>query len=334
MFSELAGILIVHLERLEALKQCISIDCLVCRYSHGEQVYSNGNGVEADGKGKAPCSVFLADAIQFHHIPSCARVFTCASKQKGIKPMNEFNRAYTPKTGADSMDASVNEGLRTFMLGVYNKMALGLLLTAGLAYAFGALVPENVTLTLLTGPIGLVIMFAPLAILLLSSFVMKNPSPLAANLVYWSVVSLIGVGMGAIVYVYARQPDGMLIVSKAFLTTAIAFGGLSLYGYTTKRDLSGFGTFLIMGVIGIIVASILNMFIFQSSMMHMVISVVGLLLFAGLTAFDTQRLKNMYFQLVGDSRAMAVATTYGALSLYLDFVNMFQFLLAIMSGRE
>ena len=222
--------------------------------------------------------------------------------------MNEFNRAYTPKSGADSMDTSVNEGLRAFMLGVYNKMALGLLLTAGLAYAFGAMVPESVTLTLLTGPIGLVIMFAPLAILLLSSFVMKNPSPLAANLVYWSVVSLIGVGMGAIVYVYARQPDGMLIVSKAFLTTAIAFGGLSLYGYTTKRDLS--------------------------SMMHMVISVVGLLLFAGLTAFDTQRLKNMYFQLAGDARAMAVATTYGALSLYLDFVNMFQFMLAIMSGRD
>ena len=147
-------------------------------------------------------------------------------------------------------------------------------------------------------------------------------------------MSLIGIGMGAIVYVYARQPDGMMIVSKAFLTTAISFGGLSLYGYTTKRDLSGFGTFLIMGVIGIIVASLLNMFIFKSSMMHMVISVVGLLIFAGLTAFDTQRLKNMYFQLVGNSRAMAVATTYGALSLYLDFVNMFQFLLAIMSGRD
>ncbi len=248
--------------------------------------------------------------------------------------MNDFNRAYSPGPSGQTMDMSVNEGLRSFMLGVYNKMALGLLLTAALAYAFGALVPESVTLTLLKGPIGLVIMFAPLAILLLSGFVMKNPSPTAANLVYWSVVSLIGVGMGAIVYVYARQPDGMLIVSKAFLTTAIAFGGLSLYGYTTKRDMSGWGVFLIMGVVGIIVASILNMLIFQSSMMHMVISVVGLLVFAGLTAYDTQRLKNMYFQIAGNARALAVATTYGALSLYLDFVNMFQFLLAIMSGRD
>ena len=195
------------------------------------------------------------------------------------------------------------------------------------------MVPENVTLTLLTGPLGMVIMFAPLAILLLSGFVMKNPSPLAANLVYWSVVSLIGVSMGAIVYVYARMPDGMLIVSKAFLTTAIAFGALSLYGYTTKRDLSGFGTFLIMGVVGIIVASLLNMLLFKSPVMDLVISVIGLLLFAGLTAWDTQRLKTMYFAIEGNARAVAVATTYGALSLYLDFINMFQFMLSLMSRR-
>lgn len=114
-------------------------------------MYSGGNGWEADGTCKGPCPVFLADASEFHHILPQARVFTCVIKQKGIKPMNEFNRAYTPKSGADSMDTSVNEGLRAFMLGVYNKMALGLLLTAGLAYAFGAMVPESVTLTLLTG---------------------------------------------------------------------------------------------------------------------------------------------------------------------------------------
>lgn len=228
---------------------------------------------------------------------------------------------------------SVNEGLRGFMLSVYNKMGLGLLLTAGIAYLVGAMVPESVTLTLLTGPLGIVIMFAPLAILLLSGMAMRNPSPLAANLVYWSVVSLIGVSMGAIVYVYARQPDGMLMVAQAFLTTAIAFGALSLYGYTTRRDLSGFGTFLIMGVVGIIVASLLNMFLFKSSMMSLVISVIGLLLFAGLTAWDTQRLKNMYFAIEGNARAMAVASTYGALSLYLDFINMFQFILSLMSRR-
>ena len=184
-----------------------------------------------------------------------------------------------------------------------------------------------------SGPQAYLVMFGPLAILLISSFTMRNPSPTAANLVYWSVVTLIGVGMGALVYVYARIPDGMLLVAKAFLTTAAAFGGLSLWGYTTKRDLTGFGTFLIMGVIGLVIASIVNMFL-QSSMMSFVISVIGVLVFAGLVAFDTQRLKNMYYQLGDNERAMSVATTFGALSLYINFINLFQFILSLMSPRN
>jgi FtsH-binding integral membrane protein len=108
---------------------------------------------------------------------------------------------------------------------------------------------------------------------------------------------------------------------------------LSLWGYTTKRDLSGWGTFLFMGVIGLIIASIVNMFV-QSSMMSYIISVVGVLIFAGLTAYDTQRLKHMYYELGGNARGMAVATTYGALKLYLDFINMFMFILRIMSPRN
>ena len=247
--------------------------------------------------------------------------------------MFESNRLNTPVNPAD-MDMAVNQGLRSFMLGVYNKMAIGLLLTAGISYAMATIVPASVLAVVYTAPLVWVVMFAPLAILLISSFAMRKPSPLGANLVYWSVVSLIGVSMGLIIMTYLRQPDGMEIIAKAFLTTAIAFGGLSLWGYTTKKDLSGWGTFLIMGVVGIIVASILNMFLFQSSMMHMIISVVGLLIFAGLTAYDTQRLKRMYYSIQGDVRAMSVATTYGALSLYLDFVNMFQFLLALMSGGD
>jgi len=117
----------------------------------------------------------------------------------------------------------------------------------------------------------------------------------------------------------------MMLVAKAFLTTSIAFGSLSLWGYTTKRDLSGWGVFLFMGLIGVIVAMVINVF-------SMIISVGGLLIFAGLTAYDTQRLKEMYFQIGGNARAMSVATTYGALSLYLNFVNMFQFILALMSN--
>jgi len=139
--------------------------------------------------------------------------------------------------------------------------------------------------------------------------------------------------MGALVFYYARIPDGMLMVAKAFLTTSAAFGGLSLWGYTTKRDLTGFGTFLIMGLIGLVIAMVVNMFI-QSSALSFAISVIGVLIFAGLVAFDTQRLKNMYYQLGGNERAMSVATTYGALSLYINFINLFQFILSFMSPRN
>jgi FtsH-binding integral membrane protein len=232
---------------------------------------------------------------------------------------------------AERADMGVDAGLRGFMLGIYNKMALGLLLSGALAYFVGS--NQALVQTLLMPPLGYVVMFGPLAILLISSFTMRNPSPIAANLVYWSVVTLIGVGMGAIVYVYARIPDGMLTVAKAFLITSAAFGGLSLWGYTTKKDLSGWGTFLIMGLIGVIIASVVNMFV-QSSMLHFAISVIGVLVFAGLTAFDTQRLKFMYYQLGGDTRAMSVATTFGALSLYLNFINLFQLILSLISPRD
>jgi FtsH-binding integral membrane protein len=162
---------------------------------------------------------------------------------------------------------------------------------------------------------------------------MKNPSPLASGIIYWSVVTLIGTGLGALLIVYGARPDGMMVIAKAFLTTAAAFGALSLWGYTTKRDLTGFGTFLIMGLIGLVIASIINMF-FPSDMMGFIISVAGVLIFSGLTAFDTQRLKYTYYELGGDARSMAVATNYGALSLYLNFINLFQFILSLMSSRD
>lgn len=248
--------------------------------------------------------------------------------------MSNSGADYRGGVPADALDMSVNVGLRSFMLGVYNKMGLGLLLTAVIAYVVGAMAPAEIQRVLLTGPSGMAIAFAPLAILLISGFVMRNPSPLATNLVYWSVVSLIGISFGYIVIRYGAQPDGMMIVAKAMLTTAIAFGALSLYGYTTKQDMSGWGTFLIMGVVGLIIASLLNMFIFKSPMMHTIISIVGVLIFAALTAFDTQQLKRMYFAFEGNARALSVASTNGALSLYLNVINMFQFLLALMGGND
>jgi hypothetical protein len=227
---------------------------------------------------------------------------------------------------------SVDAGLRGFMLGIYNKMALGLALSALIAYAVGS-VPALTQIVFGT-PLKWVVMFGPIGLLLAASFAMKRASPLATALIYWTVASLIGASLGAWV-VSARMGLGVdfATIGKAFFVTAAAFGGLSLWGYTTKRDLSGFGTFLIMGLVGLIIASIVNMFL-QSSMMSFIVSVLGVLIFSGLTAFDTQRLKGEYYALDGDQRAMSVATNWGALSLYLNFVNLFQFILSFMSGKS
>ncbi|HBJ94105.1 Bax inhibitor-1/YccA family protein [Ponticaulis sp.] len=254
--------------------------------------------------------------------------------------MNDFNFARAGQMPAGTMDASVDVGLRKFMLGVFNKMGLGLAWTAILAFVVANTSLINMFFaTNAAGEItGLsilyyIVAFGPIAILFGSAFVMKNPSPVGASVIYWSVVSLIGTGMGLLVWVYAGIPDGMATMAKAFLTTAIAFGGMSLWGYTTKRDLTPIGNFLMMAVFGLIAAMIINMFI-ASSMMSFFISIGGVLIFAGLTAFDTQRLKFQYYELGGNERAMSVATTYGALSLYINFINMFQFILALMSGGD
>jgi FtsH-binding integral membrane protein len=243
--------------------------------------------------------------------------------------MNDYLRQAQSIPGTADMATDV--GLRNFMLGVYNKMALGLVLTAALAFVVGT--NPALMAAIFGGPQRYIVMFAPLAILLGSTFLMKNPSPMGANAVYWSVVAFIGVGMGAIVMFYGRIEGGMLSVAKAFFVTAAAFGALSLWGYTTKRDLTGMGTFLVMGLIGLIIASIVNMFI-QSGPLGFAISVIGVLIFAGLTAFDTQRLKYSYYELGGDARALNVTTTFGALSLYLNFINMFQMILSLIGPRE
>lgn len=244
--------------------------------------------------------------------------------------MSDYH-SQTRSIPAGRADMAVDAGLRAFMLGVYNKMALGLLLSAVLAYVAATVTP--VTQLVFGTPLVWVVMFGPIAILLISAFTMRNPSPVGANLVYWSVVSLIGTGMGALLMYYAAVPNGIIIVAKAFLVTAASFGALSLWGYTTKRDISGWGTFLFMGVIGLIIAMVVNMFI-ASSALSFAISVIGVLVFAGLTAFDTQRLKHQYYALGGDQRSMSVATTYGALSLYINFVNLFQFILSLMGGSR
>ena len=251
--------------------------------------------------------------------------------------MSDFNRDYPRPATAGAADMAVDAGLRAFMLGVYNKVGLGLLISAALAYVTSSvpaardllfqqvMTPRGmaVTYTLL----GWVVAIAPLPVLLIGRLAFRQ-SPRSSGLVYWSVVALFGASLGVWALLYTGAS-----IFMTFLITAAAFGGLSLIGYTTKRDLSGFGSFLIVGLFGLIIASLVNMF-FMSSALYFAINVIGVLIFAGLIAFDTQRLKLTYYQLGGDQTALGVATNYGALSLYLDFLNLFLFLLRLMGSRR
>ncbi len=248
--------------------------------------------------------------------------------------MSDFRGGFSRAAPATA-DMAVDAGLRGFMLGVYNKLALGLVVAGVLAYVTGN-VPEvqallfqraadgRIGLTML----GMIVQFSPLVMLFGSMFFMKNPTAGGVNLLYWAVVSTIGAGMGVLFLIYTGTS-----IATTFFVTAAAFGGLSLFGYTTKKDMSGMGTFLIMGVIGLVIAMVVNMFL-QSGMMALVISGLGVLIFSGLIAYDTQRLKMTYYQLGGNEAAMGVATGFGALSLFINFVNLFQFLLMFMGGSR
>ncbi len=246
--------------------------------------------------------------------------------------MNDQNRFQAQAIPAgNTMDMSVDAGLRSFMLGVYNKMGLGLVLSGILAYITSSVPAVRDMLFTANGGYtlaGTIVAFSPMAILLISMFAMRNPSKTGANLLYWTIVTLIGAGLGVLALRYTGQS-----LASTFFITASAFGALSLWGYTTKRDMTGFGSFLIMGMFGLILASIVNIFL-QSPMMMFVISGLGVLIFSGLIAFDTQRLKFEYYYLKGDDTAMSVATSMGALSLYLNFINLFQFLLSFLGDRE
>lgn len=250
--------------------------------------------------------------------------------------MSDFNRGYARSIPADRADMSVDAGLRSFMLGVYNKVALGLVLSAALAFVTGHVEPVRDLLYVITPDgrlagmtiLGMIVAFAPLAVLLFGAFAMKNASPKTSGIMYWTVVSLIGASLGAITLVYTGGS-----IAQTFLITAAAFGALSLFGYTTKKDLTGFGSFLIVGLVGLLIAMVVNIFL-QSAMMTFIISILGVFIFAGLIAYDTQRLKMTYYQLGGDQAAMGVATNYGALSLYINFINLFQFLLHLFGERR
>ena len=254
--------------------------------------------------------------------------------------MNDFNRGIVAAHGR-AMDMSTDVGLRKFMLGVYNKLALGIALAGILAFAAGTYAP--LTRLIFGTPLLYVVQFGPIALILFSAFAMKRPSPLGSALLYWTIVSLLGLGLGVWVLA-ATQGIGlesrggrvmspeMLTIAKAFLVTATAFGALSLFGYTTKKNLQGIGSFLIIALFGLIALSLLSLLFPPSGMLETIIMGGILLVSAGLIAYETQHLKEGYYQFAGDERSMAVMTNWGALNFFISFYNMFTIILSFMSS--
>ena len=247
--------------------------------------------------------------------------------------MSDYDRNAQARWGT-SVDragqAEYDLGLRSYMLGIYNHMTLALGISALVAMVIFMLGKSSpIVQTLYGTPIRWAIILAPLAFVLVLSWRFERMSYSSLLGTFWAFAAVMGLSLGSIGLIFKV---GSIV--NALLVTTIAFGGLSLYGYTTRRSLSGLGSFLIMGLIGIIVASLLNMLFFKSGAMGFAINVLGVLIFAGLTAWDTQRLKEDYSFLAGDSQLMAKSSVMGALSLYLNFVNMFHMILALTGERE
>ena len=221
-------------------------------------------------------------------------------------------------------EAAFDAGLRSYMLSVYNYMASGVLLTGIVALLFAN---SGLAAQVLVTPLRWLIILAPLAFVMVLSFGINRLSTTAAQGLFWAFAVAMGLSMSSIFLVYTGTS-----IAQTFFATAAAFAGLSLFGYTTKKDLSGFGTFLIMGVVGLLVAMLINIFL-QSTVMQLAISAIGVLLFAGLTAYDTQKIKSMYFYVQGTDFA-GKSVVMAALTLYLDFINMFTFLLQFMGDRR
>lgn len=240
----------------------------------------------------------------------------------------------TPSSTTTATGVAVDAGLRAYMLSVYNYMTSAILLTGVVALLIGNTNAVNslVSYNALSGTIspsglGWIVTFAPLGIVLWMSFGFNRISAGLAQFLFWTFAVLMGASLSTIFLAYTDAS-----IALTFFATAAGFASLSLYGYTTKRDLSGMGTFLLMGLVGLIVASIVNLFM-QSGTMSLVIAAIGVFVFAGLTAYDTQKIKSLYFQVAG-SDIMGKTAIMGALTLYLDFINMFMFLLRFLGNRE
>ncbi|WP_417523173.1 Bax inhibitor-1 family protein [Marinovum sp.] len=246
--------------------------------------------------------------------------------------MADYNTIRTSAAGARA--AQIDEGLRAHMNKVYGTMSIGMLLTFAVAWAVGTS-PQLLAVfrdpaTLQPNILGWIIMFAPLIMVFAFGAMINKLSAAGAQLFFFAFAAVMGLSLSWIFVAFTG-----FSIAQVFLVTSIAFAGLSLFGYTTKKDISGWGSFLIMGVIGLLVASIINIFLGSPAIMF-AISILGVLIFAGLTAYDTQNIKNTYLAHAhnGDAEWMGKAAIMGALNLYLDFINMFMFLLQLMGNRE
>jgi hypothetical protein len=263
--------------------------------------------------------------------------------------MSDLDRNYTSPFGraAGRVDAAtVDAGLRAYMLRIYNYMSIGLAITglaalgvymaavtadpAGSAVRVGSMYLTSFGYAMFVSPLKWLFILAPLAMVMVISFGINRLRPATAQMLFWVFSALMGISLSSIFLVYTHTS-----IVRVFFITAASFGALSLYGYTTKRDLTGMGSFAIMGLFGILIAMVVNAFL-GSTMMQFIISVVGVLVFSGLTAYDTQRLKNDYiygYASQGGDIAERAAIT-GALSLYLNFINLFTFLLQLLGQRD
>ena len=251
----------------------------------------------------------------------------------------EFNREnILSKSRSTTKQVVMDEGLRAYMLKVYNYMSTGVLLTgiiALLTFKMSVVTDASGSIVSLTdfgnaiylSGLKWIVMLAPLGIVFYMSFGINKMSSSKAQTTFWIFAALMGLSLSSILLVYTG-----LSVTRVFFISSATFGAMSIYGYTTKRDLTKFGSFLMMGLIGIIIASLVNIFL-KSSMMYFAISIIGVLIFVGLTAYDTQKIKNMYS--ASDSgELMGKKAVMGALTVYLDFINLFIMLLRLFGQRR
>lgn len=240
-------------------------------------------------------------------------------------PDNRFELRTGTMTSAQADAAQIDVGLREYMLRVYNYMASGLALTGIIAYLVAS---SPTALQMIFGtPLSWLVMLAPFGFILVLSFGIQKMKASTAQTVFWAFSAIMGLSLASIFIMYTGTS-----IARVFFITAGTFAGMSLYGYTTKRDLTGVGQFMIMGLIGIIIAMVVNIFL-QSSMLHFMISVIGVIVFVGLTAYDTQKIKLMYLESDGSEVASKKAIM-GAVTLYLDFINLFIMLLHLFGQRR